>query len=53
MKIKSDIIIDDPNDILLDLEFDDDLLFDDLIDECQCGGDKCNTTHSTWCPKYL
>ena len=18
---------------------------------CECGGDKCNTTHSDWCPK--
>ena len=20
--------------------------------KCECGADKCNTTHSTWCPKY-
>lgn len=20
---------------------------------CECGGDKCNTTHSFWCPKFL
>ena len=26
------------------------LLFGKL--ECECGADKCNTTHSPWCPKY-
>ena len=20
--------------------------------ECQCGAEKCGTTHSTWCPKF-
>lgn len=19
---------------------------------CECGAEKCNTTHATWCPKY-
>ena len=19
---------------------------------CECGGEKCRTTHSRWCPKY-
>jgi hypothetical protein len=20
--------------------------------KCECGAEKCGTTHSTWCPKY-
>lgn len=20
--------------------------------KCECGAEKCNTTHSDWCPKY-
>jgi hypothetical protein len=24
----------------------------DIIIRCQCGAEKCKTTHSTWCPKF-
>ena len=23
-----------------------------LVTKCECGGEKANTTHSTWCPKF-
>jgi hypothetical protein len=25
---------------------------DDFEIKCECGAEKCKTTHSTWCPKH-
>ena len=33
-------------------DLDEDILEEEDMVKCECGAEKCNITHSSWCPKY-